>query len=425
MNTKDLHDEHFHNQGEQTGVLARLHVLSGLHAGAALTLTAPSSSLGPDLADDMVLLDADGGRLTFDYDPQQGWCVTPESGVLTIGGSEVPLYEQALVTTPRCALGINSIQLEFVCTEERANVGKANDQEGRAHISAPAPSTISLEQRHPMRMYAGVALCAAALVLLAFTLVRGEDNTASAQNSLNARTAAALTSPKMQGAEQNISARQQVADYLNAFRWPISILGVSDMKIDLAWSGADALPVQVMRQIGPVLFGRMVEWSDTTEPVNVADVSIAASARERRLNPNRGNRHTEDTLRGYGLTDIASVSAIDANPRFVLTRAGHRIYEGSELKNGAKLAAVSATELMVHANGSTWLVPYDVSKPVRRVANTFTTLTSVSPQEGTFPQASSASEAQTVNANVAGTPIAVVSMPRGKSTESGFASQSR
>jgi CRISPR/Cas system-associated endoribonuclease Cas2 len=169
----------------------------------------------------------------------------------------------------------------------------------------------------------------------------------------------------------------------------------------------------------------MVEWSDSAEAVNVSEPGISANARERRLNPNRGNRHTEDTLRGYGLMDIASVSALDANPRFVLTRAGHRIYEGSELKNGAKLAAVSATELLVQANGSAWLVPYDVSKPVRRVANSFTTSAQNPVQEPAFSREVSSNDAQSVNAGVAGTPIAVVSMPRGKGIESELVGQSK
>jgi hypothetical protein len=426
MNTENLRDTHGADERAQMNASARIRVLSGLHAGAVMVLAAPSRSLGPDVADDMILLDARDGRLTFDFDPMQGWFVTPENGLLTLDGTEVQLYEQVELTAPRSLLAINNVQLEFVYNEARPGDALAAGEERTTQSPVSASTRDLLKTRHTVGVYAGVALCAAAAALLALTiLTRGEDSAASARSFDDARVVAAVVAPKKQSADRNATVRQQAADYLNAFRLPISIVSVSDIKIDLAWSGADALPPQIKRQIGPVLFGRMVEWSDTAEPVTVSDASASGSARQLRLNPNRGNRHTEDTLRGYGLMDIASVSALDANPRFVLTRAGHRIYEGSELKNGAKLAAVSATELMVQANGSIWMVPYDVSKPVRRVANSFTAAAQNPTQEPVFPQEVSSNDAQSVNVGVAGTPIAVVSMPRGKDTESELAGQSK
>jgi hypothetical protein len=411
------------DQAENSIASASLRVLSGMHTGAVLALSAPSMSLGPDAGDDMILLDAGGGRLTFDFDVSCYWRVTPESGVLTVGESSVPPYEQFELTTPRCVLDINGVQLEFIFAKPLSGDHKTADGEKLTQTPTGLHAWEELSTQHPVRTYVGAGFCVCAVVIALTIFIPAGDRAVSPQMLDSARVT--TTPSKTRNTDLNAPVRQQVADYLNAFRWPVSILNVSDMKIDLVWSGVDALPSHVRRQIGPVLFGRMVEWSDSAEAINVAETSVSANTRERRLNPNRGNRHTEDTLRSYGLMDIASVSAPDTNPRFVLTRAGHRIYEGSELKNGAKLAAVSATELMVQASGSTWLVPYDVSKPVRRVANSFTAIAQYPTQNPNFPQAISSNTPQTVNGYLVGTPIAVVSMPRGKGIESELVGQSK
>jgi hypothetical protein len=355
---------------------ATLKVLSGLHVRTLFSLRGPSQLVGCDADCDMVLLDLSDGRIVFDLDDDDLWHVTVEAGQLDVDGSSVETYVPHPL--PRdCQLKFNGVQLQFVAVTRMA-VAHALVPPAMASFAVDEPRVQSADvaartaQLTGLRRHALPATLAAVSVAAVIALPSAWRIATQSVDATPPSSTPAPVAMSVSPAVQNAMARQQISDYLNGFRMPIAVQAVTTNRIDLAWTGVDVLPSRVEQQIGTKLLGRTVAWVPGAYAVSDAEEKQSTNRGARRAVVDRGNRQTEETLRNLGLLDIASVQTSSGTRHFVLTRAGHRLYEGSELKTGAKLVSINEGELVVRSNGNTLLVPYDVSKPVRRLTNNFT-----------------------------------------------------
>ncbi len=358
----------------------KLHIHSGLHKGLIADIEHDTFTVGADQDSDLVLLDITDVELVFEREGEahQSWFVHSTGGELRLGGIEVSNYERHPISHLEM-LSCNEIEMQLMYPQIAAKAQPVAVKTDPRIVAAVATlgKEISVKQ-HGHRLHA-----LAAGVIFAGALGAGVSSwlhfnsypvTGNEKPSPVALAISSIPPPADQGAS-----REQIADFINAQRLPVTVQSISANAVNLVWSGADAIPTRTQRLIGDELFGREVKWVQASTAVATDEPHLSPAKRALRAAIDRGNQKTEETLRNLGLADIAQVQANHmrgSSGRFILTRSGHRVFEGSDLRSGAQLKSIGAEEMTVASNGTVMIVPYDVAKPVKKVTSALTVVNS-------------------------------------------------
>ena len=352
-----------------------LRITKGLHAGAVHKFSGESVRLGADAHADIVIIDLPCESITFYKDALGQWCVQCSGEEIQVAGYQLPEYEN-LALAEDCEIVCGEFAMQFTVG---ANVR-----------SSPTVSTVSDSSEASMRvpsknqqgnfggqknwgLFIG-GLGAAALVSSVLLGIQN-DSPPSTASPVSIRPAAPLlddgaaTPPHKRDRDRE---REQIADFVNALRMPVFVQSISETAVDLVWTAMDSPSGKAQSTVGKTLFGRQVRWVQASAPMVDNDEQNVRGRGSQKKQSDRGNPKTEETLRSLGLAEIAQIQATGSRGRYLLTRSGHRIFEGSDLRSGAQLTLIGTEAMTVVSNGTTLLVPYDVAKSVNKLANVLT-----------------------------------------------------
>jgi hypothetical protein len=353
--------------------VAQLHVKSGLHAGTIvpLGLTTYTISANPDA--DLMLLDLGATELSIEHNDDDGswWLYSTGTGV-RVNEEDVEPYESCCL--PAAAeITYRSIQIAFTTSSPESE--ELAPPDAARHQEVENVSTVRHEIPPVARekAFGRWALSAAGVGLGIVAVAVWIGSNASLDTPPSPVLATAPVNKIIDANRRQRLDREQIVDYVNSHRLNIFVQAVSETEVQLAWTGMDSVSPRTQQVMGDTIFGRAVRWVPFTQMVVAEEPHTKNSKNNRRAAVDRGNQQTEETLRNLGLVDIAQVQATGRQGRYVVTRSGHRVFEGGELRSGATLSVVGVDEMTVVSNGVTMLVPYDLAKPVKKVATILTT----------------------------------------------------
>jgi hypothetical protein len=405
------------------GAVAQLHVNSGLHAGTVVSLEQLTHTISASPDADLVLLDMGTTEISIEHnEDDDSWWLYSTGADVRVDGQDVEPYESVCLPTT-AEIAYRNVRIAFVTSSPDLEATASPDSE-RAQATE-AVSAVLREQPPVAREKAfsrwAMGAAGVGLGIVAATVWIGSSASPDAPISLKApNPSMSAKTPTKEFIDPNRRQRldrEQIVDYVNSHRLNIAVQAVSETEVQLAWTGMDTVSPRTQQAIGDTIFGRNVRWVPSTQMVVAEDSHAKNSKNNRRAAVDRGNQQTEETLRNLGLVDIAQVQATGRQGRYIVTRSGHRVFEGSELRSGATLSAVGIDEMTVVSNGVTMLVPYDLAKPVKKVA-TILTANTLSVSKTLAVPSSSAQKQPVACANqdqsISGTSVAMCSSVKKK-----------
>ncbi len=379
QNRSDINsDLGLHQRASVSAWVPTLHIKSGMHAGLIARFERDTFTVSADPAADLMLIDIAHVELVFDCDVEddRSWSVHSTDGELLVGEFEVSNFERQAISHGERVV-CNGIEMQFLFPSQRVEIPAPSAPSDSRIVAAVQTLGSETSSRNQVRSQRSLAAAACLAGAMGVGLASWLHLNASAQAEAETHAPTSLAIAPINATKDQTASRDQITDFINAQRFPVNVHSIDATSINLVWSGADTLPARTQQLIGGELFGRRVKWVQASTAVAEDEPHLSPSKRAQRAAIDRGNQKTEETLRNLGLADIAQVQASHARGsagRFILTRGGHRVFEGSDLRSGAQLKAIGAEEMTVSSNGTVMIVPYDVAKPVKKIASSVTSV---------------------------------------------------